>query len=112
MNELITKTNFKENYSNFDNIPIRDNLFQNSEKHYEKEEKKKKNSFEKRNKIELFSEFYQRTEAYNQANKYANILSKDLSQPIIIKENFLVSSRLTQRELNKSKYIHNNRSDT
>jgi hypothetical protein len=112
MNELLTKTNFQENYSNFDNIPIRDNLFQNSEKHYEKEEKNIKKSCEKQNKIELFSEFYQRAEAYHKANKYANIISKDLSQPIIVKENFLSSTRLTQRELNKSKYIRNNRSDS
>ena len=110
MNELLDITKFQDNYLNFDNIPIRENLFQNTEKEYEKKEKSIKKSYQNKPNIELFTEFYQRAQAYNQANKFANILSKDLVQPILVKENFFNSTKLTQNEINKSKYILNNRS--
>ena len=98
---------------NLENLPIKEQIFQNTEKISTKKtnnEVKEQTNSNFKNTEELFSEFYNRYEQNQKANPFANLTSKELTQPIIQKDNFLNSTKLTKRELMKSKIIVNPRS--
>ena len=102
MHEFKNKPIFNESSLNFDNIPVKETLFQNTAIQLKQQFEEHETTTHKST-VELFSEFFQRAEIYQKNNVYANVLSKDLSQPIIIKENFIKSTGLSQKDLIKSK---------
>ena len=103
MYDIKSKQIFSENSINFDNIPVKESVFQNTSNTPRPEEQHQTINF--KSTVELYSEFFQRAELYQKSNIYANLLSKDLSQPIIKKEYFLKSTGLTDKELIKSNFF-------
>ena len=94
---------------NLENIPIKEHIFENTEKismNNSKINVKDRNNINLNKTEELFSEFKNRHEQYQKTNLYANLTSKELTQPIIQKDNFLNSTKLTKRELTKSKIFY------